>query len=149
MPLVILACGYGYWYAEKLLSTSLSEFSHVETSIEKIEFKKRSNNKAVETIYTDLLITTATGLKLHKKNISTYTNQQLVNKLTRNELVDIFYEKDSGIIKDLRKNREPLISFQSELKKHRKGRIAILVFFFGFLFWYLYRMYKYRKYGFI
>jgi hypothetical protein len=147
MPLVIIGCGYGYWFVGELLNSKLSEFSKINTSINKVEFHERSNNKPVETIYTDVYLTTVDGLELHKRNISEFSINQLSNNLTSDEEVEIFYDQRTKVIKELRLNNEPLISFQSELENHRRGKIVIAVFFFGFLFWYLSRMYRYRKYG--
>lgn len=147
MPLIIIGCGYGYWYVGKLLNSPLSEFTNVNTAINEVELRKRSNNKPVETIYTDLYLTTIDGRELHKKNIGGHSAAQISNNLSTGVVVEIFYDSPTGIIKELRLNGEPLISFQAELETHRRGRIIIALFFFGFLFWYLSRMYRYRKHG--
>ncbi len=147
MPLMIIACGYGFCYVGELMNSTLSDYSYVKTSVGKIEFQERSNNKAIETIHWDLYLTTTEGLNLHKKNIRENSLEKLLINLASNEIVDIFYESQTGIIKELRKNGEPLISFQKGQETNRRGRIMLAIFFFGFLFWYLSRMYRYRKYG--
>jgi hypothetical protein len=61
MPIMIIGCGYGFWYVEKLLDSTLSEFKNVKTLIRDFKLQERSNNKLVETIYTDLYLTTSQG----------------------------------------------------------------------------------------
>lgn len=120
MPLVIVGCGYAYWFVGELLNSSLSEFSKITTSISNFELQERSNNKPVETIYTDLYLTTKDGIELHKKNVGGYSAERISNDLTPKETVEIFYDPRTKLIKELRLNNQPLISFQSELETHKK-----------------------------
>jgi len=148
MPLFIIGCGYGYWYFGKILNSTLSDFSTVTTNLTEIWLDERSNNKEIETIYTDLYLTTIEGLKLQKKDIGDHS-VFMIKSITKDERVELFYDHQNGIIKEMRLNDEPIISFQAELESHRRGRIMLLLFFFGFLLWYGFRMYRYRKYGMI
>ena len=138
-----------------LYKSELKNFKKHEVTIEHIILKKRSNNKFKETTYIDLLIYPRnsemnfayTDLSSNQANL--LKNLRSGDELTitqENKTVKLYHPNFYYIVQ-LEKDGRIIISLEEAKNNWKKISIASGSFAIVFFFWYLSRMYRYKKFG--